>query len=283
MKNINELPRRKQRGIKQYAQSHRPKGRRIISKEINILIFIFFLIFCCNAIAFDDFVPTLDLTLIKTGSFGQPILIKDAAMQYSIPIKVYSSGNVDTYIPDITDLGWIEWHKQLFLRKGIYNIVIYDHFKNNSYCKQYFFQKSRKNDPAVINACSELRYRRRNIWINSRNNTVTVVETVLMTRAAKWHPNNTINERKTYSLSDPILSKESKLAFRRITSIVEKTIGTAPINCSLECSPQAQLDRILEEIICRRRCGYTPPKIKQERKQDNDENEIIKNEKETDQ
>jgi len=82
------------------------------------LISFALLLMCTDILAVD---------LIKAGPYGKPIVIMDEAGNYSIPIKVYSDSERDIYIPNLTDRGWILWHKDEFNQSGTYRIVIYDH------------------------------------------------------------------------------------------------------------------------------------------------------------
>ena len=85
------------------------------------LLFIFILI-STNVFA---------VKLIKAGPHGEPVLVMDAAGNFSIAIKVYSDSELDIYIPNLTAPGWIQWNKEAFINLGVYQTVVYQHLKKN--------------------------------------------------------------------------------------------------------------------------------------------------------
>lgn len=142
------------------------------------LISIALLLICTDVLAVD---------LIKAGPYGKPIVIMDEAGNYSIPIKVYSDSERDIYIPNLTDRGWIFWHKDEFNNNGTYHTVIYNHFKKDSYCRRELLDDKHKNSPAGLKACSELRYRRHTILVDTRNKNVTFLEVINIKNDARWY------------------------------------------------------------------------------------------------
>ena len=186
-------------------------------KKISGIVFLFFalLSICTDVMAIE---------LIKTSPHGKPILVMDAAGNFSIPIKVYSDSALEMFIPNITDPGWVSWNKDEFRKEGTYKTVIYDYFLKDSYCLQKIIPDL--SDRRKL--CSRLRYRRRHILVDTRNKNVTMLEVIMIEKDARWQPENVRKLNSTYPLtSNSTLSKETLSSIAKITAIVEKEVKKA--------------------------------------------------------
>ena len=62
---------------------------------------------------------------IIAGPFGEPRMVMSEGGQWSYPIKVFANAEIETFVPDITSPGWVQWHVAEFRQKGTYNTYLY--------------------------------------------------------------------------------------------------------------------------------------------------------------
>ena len=156
--------------------------------------------------------------LIKAGPHGEPVLVMDAAGNFSIAIKVYSDSERDIYIPNLTASGWIQWNKEAFIKLGVYQTVVYEHFKKESFCLRELRQSAE--------LCALLHYKRQSIFVDTRNNTIKFTEMVLIEKDMMWKPGNVVSVNKTCSLADnrTCVSKPYQMAIDRITTLIKNEV-----------------------------------------------------------
>ena len=192
-------------------------------KKISSIVFFFALFLLCT-----DTLAT-DMELIKIGPYGTPILVKQLSGKFSRPIKVYSDSEIEVFIPNITDPGWVYWNKDAFKENSTYSTFLYDHFKKESYCLRQILPKGEYSDADRIKGCSKLGYRRRLILVNVRENTVTIREDIVMSKDGIWSPGvDSTYPNLTFPLKgDSQLSKVTRLSIAKTTAIFEKAIREA--------------------------------------------------------
>ncbi len=163
---------------------------------------------------------------IQIGPFGEPILVIDQFGNFTIPIKIYSDPEIDTFIPDVTSAGWIAWNGKLFREKGIYEVCVYRHFKKPSFCLRELIQPDKKNDPALIEGCSKLYYQQRVIHVDTRQKTVTISANILFDNTAMYARSTGLNamKPKTFPLRTPGIGPQFAKEISRITAIITEAV-----------------------------------------------------------
>ncbi len=156
-------------------------------------IFLFLFLVMLASVLFQDFQIMSSEAgaaerAILLGPFGEPKLVADQFENFQYPIKVYSDAEIDVFIPDVTNSGWIDWFGKPFSEKGLYEVCLYTHFKKSSFCEREFA----KGNPALVITCSNLYYQRRQIRVDTRNKTAMVLITycsitVPCTRGRKYN------------------------------------------------------------------------------------------------
>lgn len=142
------------------------------------LLAVFFLLVSISA--FPQCEKYSDSCLIQVGPFGRPLQVRDEFSNWKIPISVYRDSEVEIFIPDITNAGWSAWNIEKFRQTGEYEVTLYSHFKSSAFCRREIIPAGRKNDSNMIRACAALRYQSRLLSVNTRNNAVTVLHSILM-------------------------------------------------------------------------------------------------------
>ena len=67
---------------------------------------------------------------IIAGPFGEPQMVMSEGGQWSYPIRVFANADIETFVPDITSPGWVQWHVQEFREKGTYYTYLYMYRRN---------------------------------------------------------------------------------------------------------------------------------------------------------
>jgi hypothetical protein len=189
------------------------KTKEGVAMTKTVLLFLAFLLPCSVALA-------QQTQVIQIGPFGKPLMVEDIGGQSTIPIQIYSSSDMDVYVPDVTRPGWIEWNTDAFKTKSVYSTYLYLHFKTNAACEKNERNKGRSD---VIPNCSILRYQRNLIKVDVRQNAVTILDELLMDDPE----NGSVNYRRpneTLSLADK-KNKELATLVNDITAIIEKEVN----------------------------------------------------------
>jgi hypothetical protein len=156
--------------------------------------------------------------LVIAGPFGKPQMVRDESGAWQQAIVVYSDPDVEQVIPDITTRGWIQWNVEQFRNTGVYRVYVYSHYKNDRTCRREWIPSGHSNDPEWLDMCGSLRYQRRYLEVNTRNKTVTVLETILMEQGARYNPAYKRLGRWTFPFSR---AAGLTRAVARVNSIVE--------------------------------------------------------------
>ena len=177
-----------------------------------VLLFLAFLLTCSTTLA-------QQTQVIQIGPFGKPLMVQDVGGQSTIPIQIYSSSDMDVYIPDVTRSGWIQWNIDAFRAQGAYSTYLYFHYKTNAPCEKFERNKGRSD---VIPNCSILRYQRNLIKVNARKNAVTILDELLMDDPETGSTNYR-RPNETLFLADKKNAEMAALV-KTITAIIEKEV-----------------------------------------------------------
>jgi hypothetical protein len=125
---------------------------------------------------------------VKSGPFGRPILVMDDYGNWSIPISIYKDSEVETFVPDITRAGWVQWNVEQFRKTGTFSTRLYAFFKNDHVCRRVFIPAGHKSDPKYLEACANIRYRLSFITINTREKTVASLQAFFIMKDGSQQP-----------------------------------------------------------------------------------------------
>jgi TonB family protein len=156
--------------------------------------------------------------LLQLGPFGKPVMVLDEGSNWSIPIQVYSDSNVVYYIPDITTSGWVSWHVQQFRQTGEYTVPLIAWYKTDSDCLTRLTVNQR-SDPKYLGMCKLIRYEQKLVSIDTRNNIITELQSILMESDARLNPMN-VNFAEHYSKPFNEVPKRIATTVTRINAIV---------------------------------------------------------------
>jgi hypothetical protein len=164
-----------------------------------------------------------DGILVIAGPFGTPVSVRDLGGTWSTPILIYSDADLETFVPDITTPGWIFWFGGRFQQTGMYTVYLYTHYKNDHWCMENVAPATgHPKDPAVIDACVAMHYRRTLIEVDTRRKTMQIKrDNSIDGRGAGMPWENNWYSRKPTSLVDLAGTPTGK-KIARITAIIEE-------------------------------------------------------------
>jgi len=168
-----------------------------------------------------------DMQLIRPGPFGRPSMVRDEGDTWATPISVYSDHNLELFVSDNLTLAGVAWDSPTFKKDGTYATYVYTFYKNPNDCIANRIPAGHPSDPEWLKACSELRYQRRLILVDTRQKTVTIRQALLMEGDGQPHPELMGSPNATIPL-DGSVNPALFHAVTRITSMIEVQIGRHP-------------------------------------------------------
>lgn len=167
------------------------------------------------------------MQLIRPGPFGRPLLVRDEGNSWVRPISVYSDHNLELFVSENLTLAGVAWDWRAFKKDGTYATYLYTFYKNSHDCIANRIPMGHASDPEWQKACSELRYQRRLILVDTRKKTVTIRQALLMEGDGQPHPELMGSPNVTIPLNGSV-NPALFHAVTRITSMIEFQISRHP-------------------------------------------------------
>src|SRR5271165_4516602 len=139
--------------------------------------------------------------LITLAPFGKPAAVMDESGNWSAAIQIYSDADLEAFVPDITSAAWILWHRGEFLKDGTYAVYLYSHYLAKNYWCRPGLTAHSATDKQWLAMCPSIRYQRRLISVDTRQKTVTVLESALMMSDAVFVPEWRVSGHETIPLT----------------------------------------------------------------------------------
>ena len=158
--------------------------------------------------------------VVQRGAGGVPSSILDETNQWSVPIAVSESHDVDLYIPDVTSPVWLQKNYRDFIDQHQYVITMVTYYRSPAACRAN--QTAWGNtDAASMDACSlDISYRIRQARVDAHLKTVTLLMAAMVGHDGSIIPATVQNERmeRTWANLDP----NTQVALDKTTRIVAK-------------------------------------------------------------
>jgi TonB family protein len=88
---------------------------------------------------------------VVTGPYGVPRLVVDEGGSWREPIRIFENEKVTTFVPDITSVGWIQWHAAEFRADGIYFTYLYVYMRDTRATSRVtLYVDTRKNTVKIV-------------------------------------------------------------------------------------------------------------------------------------
>lgn len=158
--------------------------------------------------------------LVQRGPFNKPVQVFDDTGQWTIPLLVASSDDVEMYIPDITAADWLNRNYQPYIDRGQYTISMFTLYKTPRACRTNQLQ-SGFSDAAHIDACLvTIRYRVRQALVDTRQKTVTLLTAAMLDQDGQMDPASVQHDTRTRTWAE--LDANSQTALDKTTQLVAK-------------------------------------------------------------
>jgi len=161
--------------------------------------------------------------LIQMDPSGKPTRVRDEAYNWSPPITVFSSPDLDIFVPDITSAKWLASHGKHFHETGTYPVSLYSYYKNESACKREMIPPGHSTDPKWVQVCSELRYKVQDLVVDTRKKTITISQTILLGSDASYRREYSFSANASFSYASP--SGSAAKAVVNASAMVEKAVS----------------------------------------------------------
>ncbi len=158
--------------------------------------------------------------VVQRGAGGVPSSILDETNQWSVPIAVAESDEVDLYIPDVTNVAWLQANYRRFMDEHQYVITMVTYYRTPAACRAN--QAAWGNtDAASMDACSlDISYRIRQARVDAHLKTVTLLMAAMVGHDGSILPGTIRNDQmeRTWANLDP----NTQQALDKTTRIVAK-------------------------------------------------------------
>ncbi len=157
--------------------------------------------------------------VVQRGALGVPAAVLDENAQWSSPVELLSNNDVSVYMPDVSNSVWLDHNAENFLKTGQYTLTLVTFYKTRHTCRtdQVLLGFS---DGAHIDACNVIRYRVRQIAVNTPQKTITLLMSGVADESGAVDPQSVLHETRTRGFKD--LGDEALAALTKATDIIAK-------------------------------------------------------------
>ncbi len=139
--------------------------------------------------------------VIHTGALSVPTEVLTTDDQWSSLISILSNPDLDLYIEDVSNDGWLFRNAENFIDRGQYTIDLVSFYKTRRPCREDQI-RSGFSDAAHINACDTYRYRIRRIAVDTQQSTLTLVFSAMVYSGGTLDATSIVRETRTRSSTD---------------------------------------------------------------------------------
>ena len=157
--------------------------------------------------------------VVQRGALGFPSAVLDENAQWSAPVELLTNGDVSVFMPDVSNAMWLNANAERFLNTGQYTLTLITFYKTRRVCRadQVLMGFS---DAAHIDACNDIRYRVRQIAVNTPQKTITLLMSGTADESGTLDPGSIVHESRTRGFKD--LGEEALGALTKATDIIAK-------------------------------------------------------------
>lgn len=158
--------------------------------------------------------------VVQRGAGGVPSQILDETNQWSVPIAVSESHDVDLYIPDVTSPAWLQKNYRRFMDEHQYVVTMVTYYRSPAACRAN--QAAWGNtDAASMDACSlDISYRVHQLRVDAHLKTITLLMAAMVGHDGSIIPSTVQNDRQERTWAN--LGPNTQVALDKTTRIVAK-------------------------------------------------------------
>jgi hypothetical protein len=117
--------------------------------------------------------------VIQRGAFGKPEQVLDDTGQWSTPLLVASSSDVQLYIPDVSNPDWLRKNYRDYIDRGTYTITMFTFYKTPAACRANQLAWG-LGDKKNMDACATIGYRLREARIEPQGQSATLIQAAMV-------------------------------------------------------------------------------------------------------
>ena len=140
--------------------------------------------------------------VVQRGPLGYPSGLQDENGQWSAPVPLLDNADVALYMPDVSNVSWLDHNAENFLKTGQYTLTLLSFYKTRRVCRTDQVV-SGFSDAAHIDACNAIRYRLRQVAVNAQQNTVTLLSSATADESGTIDSSSVVTETRTRGIKVP--------------------------------------------------------------------------------
>ena len=157
--------------------------------------------------------------VVQRGPLGYPSGLQDENGQWSAPVPLLDNADVALFMPDVSNVSWLDHNAENFLKTGQYTLTLLSFYKTRRVCRTDQVV-SGFSDAAHIDACNVIRYRLRQVAVNAQQNTVTLLSSATADGSGTIDSSSVVTETRTRGIKE--LGAEAQAALSKATGIIAK-------------------------------------------------------------
>lgn len=156
---------------------------------------------------------------VQRGALGFPSAVLDENAQWSSPVELLTNNDVSVFMPDVSNSIWLNANAERFLNTGEYTLTLVTFYKTRRVCRTDQVLAG-FSDAAHIDACNDIRYRVRQIAVNTPQKTITLLMSGTADESGTIDSGSVQHETRTRGFKD--LGDEALGALTKATDIIAK-------------------------------------------------------------
>jgi hypothetical protein len=170
---------------------------------------------CVSAHAQDPSTPAQQV--IQSGALSAPTGVLTQTGQWSSLIPILSNADVALYIEDPSNDDWLAHNAENFINRRQYTITLVSFYKTRRPCREDEIAAG-FSDAAHINACDSYRYRIRQVAVDTRQHTLTLLYSAMVSSAGTLDPASARTDTRTGGSAG--LNADAQKALAETTKLV---------------------------------------------------------------
>jgi hypothetical protein len=125
--------------------------------------------------------------VVQRGALGMPSAVFDETEQWTTPLLIASDGDVQIYMPDISNIEWQKRNYDDYHFRGVYTLSLFTFYKTPAACRANQIAWG-IGDAAHLNACIAIGYRVRRAKVDPNQKSVTLLAAAMVDQNGNVDP-----------------------------------------------------------------------------------------------
>ena len=155
--------------------------------------------------------------VVERGALGKPSQVLDETGEWTTPLLLVSGDDVAIYMPDITNMKWLEQNYPDYRDRGNYTLTLFTFYKTPEACK-INQTKWGLGDYQHLNDCSFIGYRMRRAKIDPHEKSVTLIMAAMVDAQGNIQPDSVQTDKVSRFWNQ--LDENSQEALKKANELV---------------------------------------------------------------